>query len=477
MNRKILFLAGGLLVVSAAGSFVVLKTRAHAREQAIVASVPTRPDLSKWPAEMVRLIATCEEICRDGPDRLESAAKLAQVYHANGFLPEAVQLYRGLARAQPENALWLHRLASIFDSLGRLDDAVPLWERAARLAPRHLPIRIHLADALLKLERYDQAAREYEAVLKEDADNAYASFGLARLDVKQGRLKEARDRLEKSTRSRNNALGADLLVSVYDQLGMKRQADAMRAQSALAGGFVNIPDPWIDDIYEDCYDPYRLLLVGSAADYAGKPEKVLKYLERAARLAPNYAIAQFQLAMFHDRNGRMDTALQYARRCVELAPDFADGWIELISLQRRKGDDATADRLLDAALAHSLNSPSLHMENGKRLAREGKIEEAIGQYRIAVRLRPEEAAAHVEIAKLLFGADRVPEGGAELEAALAAEPGHPLAISTLTLHWIMSGNEAKAAKMFEEMKQQPRITDAQRADLAKAFRDRFGHEP
>ncbi|HEU5081460.1 MAG TPA: tetratricopeptide repeat protein [Opitutaceae bacterium] len=478
--------AKGTLVVAAvaiaaagAGAYVVKHSRDRGAEQAIAQAVPQRPNLASWPQEMVRLVSTCEDICRGGTkaERVEALTKLADLYHANGFLPEAIQAYRGLIAAEPDNARWLHRVASIYDSYGNLEEAVKLWRAASDKAPDYLPVRIHLADALVKLRQPAEAQTQYESVLKNDDANAYAQLGLARIDLENGRKNEARERLERITQSKNNLLGADLLVAVYDQLGMTREADQMRSQTRLAAGYTNIPDPWIDDMYDACFDPYRLLLLGSAADFAGKPDKAREYLEKAVRIAPNYAMAEFQLATHYDRSGNLTTALEHAKKSIALAQDFSDGWLEMISLYRRTGDDVTADRLLTEALSRAPNSPALHMEHGRRLAKAGNVADAIEQFRIATKLRPEEAEAHVEIAKLFLASDRVSEGVAELEAALRAEPGYPLAISALTLHWIMSGDQVKASAMFKKVEHQPRIPENERARLAQAFRDRFGQSP
>jgi hypothetical protein len=64
-----------------------------------------------------------------------------------------------------------------------------------------------------------------------------------------------------------------------------------------------------------------------------------------------------------------------------------------------------------------------------------------------------------------------------MERALLAEPGHPTALTALTLHAIESGNEDEARKRLTAARAQPRIAREQMQRFISAFREQFGRAP
>jgi Flp pilus assembly protein TadD len=160
-----------------------------------------------------------------------------------------------------------------------------------------------------------------------------------------------------------------------------------------------------------------------------------------------------------------------------LAPDFSDGWAQLADLLMKLGDRAAAERVVTAGLAHCPNSPGLHLQRANQLSAAGRFPEAIEQYKEAIRLRPDEADAFIDLAGVYFQLDRTEEGIAEIYKALKAEPEHPGALSTLAFNAISNGDEAGAREWLRHVKQQPRVTPEVRAVLVKAFVERFGRSP
>ena len=476
MKRKILLLVA-LVVLSASAYAVFRGLRARENTAVMVAAVPVRPALDGWPAEFRRRIEVSEEICLDGPDRQSGLEALAQLYHANGFFPEAEQCYRGLIQVDGGNARWPHRLASVLANFGQLEGAVELWEAAKRLDGAYLPLRIQLGNARLKLNRGTEAAEEFQAVLLKDPGNVHALVGLARVDAQAGRYGEARQRLEKVNPGNNEQFGADVLVLVYEKLGLTAEADAIRGQSKTSRPYVDTPDPWVDGIYEDCYEPFRLILAAGAAERNSRQSDAWKLLQRAERYAPDNVAVQYHLGIHAGRYLDTPTALRHLERCVALQRDFADGWLRLFILHRARGDQARMAQALAAGLANCPRSAALHLEHGRYLASQNKPEEALAAFSESVRLRPEEGEGYVEMALVYFSTDRIAQGLERMEAALKAEPQHPMALSTLAMHQVRNGSEADALRWLQALRQQPRIKQTEREHLARLFRERFGRDP
>jgi len=192
--------AASALAISAMGWRRAAQTRAD-----WVAARPPLPDfgLATWP-EPFRKRVEAADAKLAGPGKLpevSALAELARLYHANGFLREAEQAYRGLLVFDPQNAHWPHLLATLLAGYGRLDDAIPLLRRAVSLAPDYVPARLHLGDALLKNGKETEADVVYRELLAHFPEQPYALLGLERIDIATSRLTAAREELTRAVRA------------------------------------------------------------------------------------------------------------------------------------------------------------------------------------------------------------------------------------------------------------------------------------
>lgn len=470
MNPRRLALLVALLVLLAAGAWA---WRDQTRTGILHASIPPRPGLAAFPPELTTRIAAAENRIRRGPDTLAALAELAQLYHANGFHAEAVAAYRGLAELDPANPRWPHRLACLYADFGRLDEAVQLWRRV----PGHLPALIRTGDALMKLNRPTEAAAAYEAALRIDGTQPHALAGLARIDLASGRWQPARSRLEQAARASGGRIGTDLLATACERLGDTAAAAELRARAKSSGSFHDPPDPWIDDIFDECFDADRLVIAAGFAEHSGDSARARRLIDRALTVAPAHAPALFQSGALALAQRDYDRARAAFLACVRAAPDFSDGWARLIGVHQTLGQTTAATQALTEGLKHNPQSPALLLERASRLAAAGRHAEATADFEAALRVRPLDADALVRVAPIYFRLERVDEGVAALHRALAAEPEHPSALITLALHGIGTGDEAAARLWLQRARQQVRVPPATLDQLTQEFHRRFGRGP
>lgn len=430
--------------------------------------------MSGRPDELRRRVADAHRQARNGS--VSSLAELSRLYHANGYLPAALACYAALAQLQPGEPRWPHRSAVILAGFGEADPAAARWGRVTELAPDYLPARLRLGDLLLKSNRLGDAAAAYRQVLQRQRDEPHALLGLARLDVEAGRWPEARERLETVVDRTKYALGYDLIVTVYEQLGLHDQAAAVRGQSKASGAYRDPVDPWMSELLDVCFDPYQLALAGGAAHRGGESAVAIRLLERAVALAPGEVSLRFQLAGVHADLGDRQRAREHLELCTKLQPDFADAWAHLAALRAAAGDAAGAERVIAAGLGHSPASPGLHLMRARDERRAGRVGNAIAAYRRSIELRPNEAEPYVELATLLLPTERTNEAIQHLHRALEVEPGHPTALSLLALSAISARDEPGARRWLERVRAQPRIPAAQAQQLYATFRQQFGRE-
>lgn len=413
--------------------------RAFAMRQQVAAAIPARPAAAPVPPALQDRLDLAEQRARRFRKPVEGLAELARLYHANGFSAEARAAYHGLMDLEADNPRWPHLLANVLAGYGQLDEAVPLLRRAIALAPDYLPARLRLGEALMKTNRPREAAIVYQMVLQRDPANSSALAGFTRAEI-------------------------DATGSATDTRVNESKDEAMG----------DVPDPWLDELLFDCYDGYRLR-VAAAATRDGSV--ALRLLERALEQAPEDASVHRQLGDLLARQGDRIRGGKLLQRAVQLGPKDADNWAYLLHFFDTVGDIPAGDAALTAGLSHCPQSPSLHLERGRRLQRAGNYEGALAAFERSRQLRPNDVDAYVEMSGVYFRLERVADGIAILRRALVVEPAHPVVLSALAFCAIGSGDEATARATLREARDQPRLPRNELDQLVMRFVARFGRQP
>lgn len=468
-DRSALFVAAAVIALIVGGglwSYQVWSTR--------IALLPAEPAVEGVPAELRTRLERAQARVRGWTGGHNALRELSRLYHANGFLDEARRCYQALERLEPDEPRWWHRHATLLAGFGELEEAAGRWERVVHLAPRYLPAQLRYADLLLKRNRTGEARAMFERVLRRNAEEPYAHLGLARIEVEAGRWEEARRRLEPLVAKSNYELGYDLIVSVYEALGEKARAAEIRGRAKAAGAYRDLADPWVDDLLEDCFDSHRLALEAGGWARRGDFGVATRWLQRALTHAPDDVAVRFQLAGVLVERRDVAGAQRELERCTQIKPDFADAWAHWAALRLQAGDPAGAAKLVAAGLQHNPASAGLHLMRARQWREAGRLEEAVGAYQTAIRYRPNEAEAYLELGTTLFRLERVPEGRQVLEAGLRAEPEHPPTLALLAFDAISNGDERAAEALMVRVKNQPRVAREQNERLRLAFQARFG---
>jgi tetratricopeptide (TPR) repeat protein len=175
---------------------------------------------------------------RDAEAALQRAIALApqsaEPYDALGFLKaaagkksEAEALYRKSLERNPRLLTARHNLALLLnDSPARRQEAMDLWRQNIAQAPDFAPSRLSLAEAFAREEKYADAVREYEELIRLRPDSVSARLALAEVLLKLGRTEPAIVELETALKQKpNNPV-------VLERLG---DAEMQRGQPAEAG--------------------------------------------------------------------------------------------------------------------------------------------------------------------------------------------------------------------------------------------------
>lgn len=453
----------------------VVVWRAHATRAAIVAQVPARPDLAGRPTALAARVAAAEARALQGD--AAGLAELSRLYHANGFYREALWCYDGLMAVEPTNPVWWDRAAHLRAEFGEGAAARPLLERVVQLAPDFLPARIKWGEVLLKNNELDAAQAVFAAVLERDADNTYALIDLARIDVARGDWAAARPRLERVAMKTNFAFGADLLTTVYEQLGEEARARGLRSRQKHHGAYQAVSDPWINQLNDDGFDPYQLSLESGAASYRGDDADAMRWIGRALELDPTNGQLHHQAARLWEKLHDQVKAKAEYEKAVELDPQIGDAWARLITLYKAIGETGPALRALRNGLEANPDSGVLLVERGRAYKERGRLDDALADFQRVTALRHDDATAYIEAAQVLFQLERNEEGVAMLLGSLEAEPENPFGLMMLCFTAITRHDRPAADAWFARVAAQPRVTAADRGRLAATYQQEFGAAP
>ncbi len=440
------------------------------------AAVPAAPVPGDRPAILADSLADAEKRARSWLRARDGLAELSRLYHANGFYPEALACYDALRRIEPGNAHWPHLEAGILASFGRLDEALPLRERAVALAPAYTPARLRLGDILLKANRLDEAGRVYRDVLQRVPDEPYALLGLARGAVARRDWTAARELLQQALAAHPGFIGAlSLLVTVSEQLGDLPAAENYRAAMG-SGIFIDVPDPWFDELADSCFDAYLLSVAASTANFAGNRPAALALIDRAIGLSANPNAYRRQAAGFLIQDKAYGPAKAQLEQVLATDPADSDSWLRYLETLRGLGDMPAYPGAILRGLASCPQSSGLHLEYARWLKSSGRIPEAIGEFRYAYQLRPTEVDALLELSATYVTVGRSQDAIAVLNLALERQPDHPIVLATLALVAISQNDEAEARRRWAQILQQPRTPAEAKIRVRQAFQQQFGRE-
>lgn len=162
--------------------------------------------------------------------------------------------------------------------------------------------------------------------------------------------------------------------------------------------------------------------LGGVLSREGKSDAALAQFEEVARLRPEFAEGQYNLALELANRGSLPEAIDRYQRALRLRPDYVEAHYNLGNalLHAKRLDDAI--REYGEALRLRPGDARAHNNLAIALARAGRDPEAIEHYREAVRLEPGFAEAHFNLGGALVRAGRPEEALEELRAAVRARP-------------------------------------------------------
>ncbi len=325
----------------------------------------------------------------------EQAVQLQQA----GRWAEAEKAYRAHTKRfgpQPET---LANLGAVLVRQERFPEAIGAYAQALQLAPGVLPIRINLGLAYFKSGQLAPAVEQFTAVLEKQAGHAQARQLRAMCLLELERYEEAaRDYAALLPSSDVNVrLG---LASAY--LRLDRAAEAQSIMTPL---------------FESDTAEVKLLL-GQVLIENGQLDEAKKALERAAELNPHLPTVHLNLGAAYWRQQDTEAALAQWRQELRRHPEsfqanYTLGAALAVSLP---ADPEEPSRLLRKAVALQPGSAMALYQLAKLLWRQSKGQEAISLLERSIRADPNYRESHYLLGSIYQGLGRKEEAAREFAA-------------------------------------------------------------
>ena len=177
---------------------------------------------------------------------------------------------------------------------------------------------------------------------------------------------------------------------------------------------------------------------GLASIYSDRSDfsRALEMLARAREVAPDDTEIDGEQGLILTKAGRWDEAATYLQRAVATSPEDANVLSALgIYAQRhnRQLDQAAAyfQRALAVHTDHDGFRASVHNNLGTVFGEQSHYSDAIGQFKSAIAISPEDLEYRTNLATALAASGRYDDARSELRAALAINPNYEPALAVL----------------------------------------------
>jgi tetratricopeptide (TPR) repeat protein len=399
------------------------------------------------------------ELVRRAPDAYGELVLLAQLRLAAGDREQAFDYLLQSLRIeprQPDAREMVDDLLRDGEIPGRspreaLAEVVALYEKGSIDHPDDQALRLSLADGLARVGRLDEAALTFEALVATEPRSEIALMGLAMVRRQQRRLEDAEEALVRLLEENDRSVPARLalggvfaarceygkaaaefrtLVSLPRDaygLGRRREVLAQLAQTLEQAGSY-------DQAYETLGEAsrlagesveafrYRVALVQNRLA-AGAPEEGIALIEELIADRPGEPGLLALQARVFTAAGRTDAALGILRALVAEYPDTPGVIHALLRHHVEAGDIPAAERIARDWLAERADDATFRFQLAALLERQGKFEEAEGEFRRVITAVPDHDLALNYLGYMLADrTDRLDESEQLIQRALEEDP-------------------------------------------------------
>jgi putative PEP-CTERM system TPR-repeat lipoprotein len=370
------------------------------------------------------------------PSHLHARKLLAATRIKQQRSHEALEILQTAEKSSPEDSQLLSMIALASVSGGDITKGAAYLKKAIDVNPNDPSIRAELARVFLSQGAFDQAIRELESIADEHGKSRDVLLVLAYLKKKD--YDEAR-KLAKQLASQRPGPEMETLVGGVELISGARIAARNRFEKALK--------------LQNDYVP-ALLNLGKMDLEDGDFSEASRNFDAVLLKQPANVQAIFGLAQIADRQGSKQQALAYIEKARETNPDAALPRLVLARYYLKTGEIKKATTIVDEFQESHLNEPVVILLAGRVYRSSGRIEQSIELFEKFVKVLPEEAGAHFELANSQARLGRLDDAKISLKKALALKKDFQQARYALAQLEMRSGDETNALALAKQIQNQ-----------------------
>ncbi|MDD9933839.1 MAG: tetratricopeptide repeat protein [Myxococcales bacterium] len=194
-------------------------------------------------------------------------------------------------------------------------------------------------------------------------------------------------------------------------------------------------------------------------------EKAERHLEKALAKAESFADIHNMMGVIHHDKGKLEAARDAFRRALEINPSYTEAALNLSVTYNDLGDYEQAQQVYQSVIHFDESGEeeidpfakgkiaNLHAELAQAYVEIGMANEAVQEYRNAIRLCPSFADLRVKLAEIYRQMGDLVAARYELNEAINVRPEYGPARVSLGVLLLVSGQREDAIEVWEELLQ------------------------
>ena len=369
-------------------------------------------DAEKQPGAVEELQAAY----RLAPRNNAIAMALAQAMTARGDDRNALPVLKHVLEVNPSSTAAMYQLGLALQRTNQVSDAIPLFEKAAAAEPRHAEILVNLGMALCQVQQAKDAVPILQKAVSLAPKNPTAHENLAAAYIQLSQFDDAVSQLR-------TALSLDTDQSqLHYNLGVALKMKDDDADAIPEFETAEKLDPAAPEA------PFAL---GMLYLQAGRYADAERELNASLKLRPADGDGWATLGSVYNHLDKLPEAASALQEAIRQRPDQPDSYLLLAEVLVKLNQPAQAaeDRRKAADLMRvnmNRQRAEVSSNSGNDLLKNGKVSDAIEEFRDALSYDPNYAAAHLGLANALQQSGNSAEAAAERQKAAALEKKSPL---------------------------------------------------
>jgi tetratricopeptide (TPR) repeat protein len=254
-------------------------------EAELIMGIPTIPNLGGWPPSLLVALREIHRGFGDQETQAKSLKDLGRLYFINGFMGQARQCFDALRKIEPSEARWAYFLGMVTRDYQNKELAIEAFRESLLIGQAYPNARYHLGQSYLGSGRILESVDAFGPLLGKNEWAGWAHFGLAKGLALEERYVEALAELDLAIEEMGDVREFyAFLVEVAPYAGRRSGVENARKELERIEYDRDPYDPWFQDLWSLCFDPFRLMLLAKAEELEGDLSKASEILERAVEI-------------------------------------------------------------------------------------------------------------------------------------------------------------------------------------------------